>query len=110
MAAPNLAEIEWAIHELEHEESSKSGYIFLSALYNLREKLSGNSASPSAYSMQATPVKQEQLGEYGDSDFLRAVSGKDPIGAWSIIDELMETLQVVNRRAYDSVMRKLEKL
>ena len=27
---------------------------------------------------------------------------------WAIIDELMDALQVVNRRAYDNVIRKLE--
>ena len=44
----------------------------------------------------------------GDSDFLRAVDGKDPEKAWEIMDELLDTLKVVNRKVYDNVMRKLQ--
>ena len=51
---------------------------------------------------------QEALGQYGDSEFLRAVSGKDPEKVWAIMDDLMDALQVVNRRAYTNVIRKLD--
>ncbi len=67
MSAPNLKEVEWAISELEQEESSKAGYILLSALYNIRDKMSGELPTPAAYSMQAPPV--EHIDQYGDSDF-----------------------------------------
>lgn len=110
MAAPNIKEIEWAISELEGEESSKAGYILLAALYTCRNEMLGLSASQqqiAAYS-EIGPM-EERLGRYGDSDFLRAVEGKGPGAAWVVMDELMETLQVVNRRVYDSVMRKLER-
>lgn len=110
MATPNLKEIEWAISELEGEETSKAGYILLAALHICRDHMLGLSGQPqvAAYS-EAAPV-EEQLDRYGDSDFLRAVDGLDPAAAWGVMDELMETLQVVNRRAYDGVMRKLERL
>ena len=62
-----------------------------------------------AYSDAGIPTS-ETLGLYGDSDFLRAAAGKDPAAAWAVMDELMDTLRVVNPRAYDSVMRKLERL
>ncbi|WP_279280006.1 hypothetical protein [Pseudoflavonifractor sp. 524-17] len=41
----------------------------------------------------------DTLDQYGDSDFLRAVSGKPPSKAWMVMDELMDTLRVVNPRA-----------
>lgn len=44
-----------------------------------------------------------------DSDFLRAVARVDPARAWEVMDELMDSLKVVNERVYNSVMRKLEK-
>lgn len=47
---------------------------------------------------------------HGDSDFLRAVSGKDSAAAWDVMDELMDTLKVVNGKAYDSVMRKISNI
>jgi hypothetical protein len=112
MSAPNLKEIEWAIHELEQEESSFPVYAKLANLYTVRNELMGMSAIQpqiAAYSEAGIPAS-EMLGKYGDSDFLRAVEGKDLFAAWSIMDELMETLRVVNPRAYDSVLRKINRL
>ncbi|MDE6837947.1 MAG: hypothetical protein K2P33_06080 [Acutalibacter sp.] len=111
MALPNLKEIEWAISELENEESSKSGYLLLSALYHLRDRMSGSgeSSQASGYARSAGPLA-EPAGLYGESDFLRAVATKDSAAAWAVMDELMETLQVVKPRAYASVMRKLHNL
>lgn len=63
-----------------------------------------------SYSRAAAPRVTESLDLYGDSDFLRAVSGKDPFEAWSVMDELMDTLKLVQQKAYDSVMRKLREL
>lgn len=112
MSAPNLKEIEWAIHELEQEESSFPVYAKLANLYTVRNEMLGLSAPQP----QIAPLSDigiptsETLEQYGDSDFLLAVSGKDPAAAWKVMDELMDTLQVVNRRAYDGVMRKLDRL
>ena len=50
------------------------------------------------------------VGEYGDTDFLRAVAGKNPAKAWAVVDELMDTLRIVNERVYNSVMRKIQAL
>lgn len=110
MAAPNLKEIEWAISELESEESSKNGYLLLSALYHLRDRMSGepDRMQPQSYSQAAQP-QSDLLPVYGESDFLQAVHGKDSALVWAVMDELMETLKVVNNRAYASVMRKLER-
>lgn len=112
MSAPNLKEIEWAIQELERGESSFPVYSKLASLYTVRNEMMGLSA-PQAQSVAqpdiAIPVS-EIVGRYGDSDFLRAVEGKNLAEAWSIMDELMDALQVVNRRAYNSVMCKIEQL
>lgn len=112
MSAPNLKEIEWAISELEKEESSFPVYAKLANLYTVRNELMGLSAPQpqiAAYSELGIP-SSEMLGQYGDSDFLQAVAGKDPAATWAVMDELMETLQVVNPRAYDSVLRKINRL
>ncbi len=114
MSAPNLKEVEWAISELEQEESSKAGYILLSALYNIRDKLSGEPPAaytmPAAYSMQAAPTESETLGQYGDSDFLRSIAGKDSAAAWAVVDELMSTLKVANIRVYNIFMQKMKQI
>lgn len=109
MAAPNLKEIEWAISELEQEESSEKRYELLAALYTCRNEMLGECVQQpqvAAYSETAP----EPLGRYGDSDFLRAVSGKDPAAAWGVMDKHMEVLRVVNPKAYEGVMRKINQL
>ena len=111
MSKPNLKEIEWAIDELENQESSFSNYAKLASLYTCRNEMKGpyiqemQGVQATGYSESGSP--REPLGAYGDSEFLLAVEGKDPSEAWAVMDELMTTLQVVNRRAYDTVMRKL---
>lgn len=110
MSAPNLTEVEYLISRLEGMESSEDGYVLLSALYVCREAMLGHPQEPLAAYSGAAASSLAPLEPYGDSDFLRAVAGQDPAAAWGIMDELMTTLQVVNRRAYDSVMRKLEAL
>lgn len=110
MSAPNLKEIEWAIAELEREESSFSVYAKLADLYTVRSKMIGaaeQQAAPALYSGSSGPYV---AGSYGNSEFLTAVTGKPPEKAWLIMDDLMDALQVVNRRAYDSVISKIKNL
>lgn len=112
MAAPNIKEIEWAIQELENEESSEGRYQLLAALYTCRNEMTGQPTSNhgiATYSEMAAPVI-DTLGRYGDSEFLQAVEGLDPAAAWAVMDEHMNTLRVVNPRVYDGVMRKLRNL
>lgn len=59
---------------------------------------------PEAYSRQNG---ETAVGNYGDSDFLRAVAGKDPARMWEIMDELMEDLKMLNERVYNGVMRRI---
>lgn len=47
------------------------------------------------------------VGSYGDSDFLQAIQDKDPADVWPVMDELMDTLRMINERVYNAVMRKL---
>jgi hypothetical protein len=108
------AEIRKEIARLEYEESSYPNYAKLANLYVIRNKMQGaenarekcvrnNSGAPDPVTAEPATV-----GEYGDSEFLLAVAGKDPAKAWTVIDELMDTLALVNRKVYDSVMRKIK--
>lgn len=106
MPTPNLKEIEWAISELEQQESSEARYTLLAALYTCRNEMTGVSPreTPPAYSAAALPGVPPQ---YGNSDFLQAVAGADPAAAWGVMDELMDTLRVVRPQVYENVMRKI---
>lgn len=89
------------IKRLETEESSWSNYEKLAALYtiqNQNREPARESRIVEAYSAVPAP----------DSDFLRAVASVDPSRAWEVMDELMDSLKVVNERIYNNVMRKLE--
>lgn len=114
MAAPNLKEIEWAIEELKNSESSKANYILMAALRSCREEFMGVSEERpqiASYSHAAAPIPvSAPLDLYGDSEFLQAVEGKDPAGAWAVMDALMSTLQLSYPRAYNRVMREMRGL
>ena len=115
-------EIAAAIAQLEYLDSSYSNYAKLADLYIIRDKMEGKekplayerlySAAPASESVRARPSVsgQSEIDTYGDSDFLRSISGKDPQKVWDIMDELMDTLKIVNQRTYDGVMRKIERL
>lgn len=108
-------EVRLWISRLETEESSWTNYEKLAALYiiqNQRKKASESIAAPVMYSAAAAPAVAgiAGVGEYGDTDFLQAVAGKDPAKAWAVMDELMDTLRIVNERVYNGVMRKIQAL
>jgi len=50
---------------------------------------------------------EEVIGYYGDSEFLQMIGNKDPEEVWSVLDELMETLKIVNPRLYEGVIQKI---
>ena len=103
------------ISRLETEESSWNNYEKLAALYiiqNQHKKTPEGTATPVMYSAAAAPAvaASADVGECGDTDFLRAVAGKNPAKAWAVVDELMDTLRITNERVYNSVMRKIQAL
>lgn len=111
------AEIRKEIARLEYEESSYPNYAKLANLYTIRqqmqdEKQGHRDMRVSAYSGASAPmpeaVQPRTVGRYGNSDFLQEVAGKRPEEVWEIVDELMDTLAVTNRRVYDAVMRKVK--
>ena len=111
------AEIRKEIARLEYEESSYPNYAKLADLYTIRRQMQegaqeNRSRRVYAYSGDPAPapvsVQTQTVGEYGDSDFLRAVAGKEPAKVWPIVDELMDTLSVVNAKVYNSVMHRID--
>lgn len=105
-------EVNLWISRLETEESSWPNYQKLAALYIIQNQNAPKEPErPMLYSAAPAPVNayaSETVGSYGDSDFLQAVSDMAPARAWEVMDELMDSLKIVNERVYNSVMRKLE--
>ena len=42
-----------------------------------------------------------------NSEFLQAISGRKSSEMWAVMGELMDTLQAINPRLYNSVLRKI---
>lgn len=57
-----------------------------------------------------SPPDDVTVGDFGDSDFLQAVRGKDCTAVFNVIDELMDTLRITAPRVYSGVMRKISAL
>ena len=86
--------------------------MMLAAFYTIQDHLYPGTERAPSYSFAEPPDKvqysgAESVGSYGDSDFLRAIQGKDPGAVWRVMDELMDTLKMVNERVYFSTMRKI---
>ena len=100
-------------------EPSPQDAIMLAACFTLQDHMfPQGQADPQAYSLAAEPTdiqykysgaSAETIGEYGESDFLIAISGKAPAAIWAIIDDLMSVLKVNYKRVYDHVMREVRK-
>lgn len=90
-------------------------YIIQDRLYPKENDANVEKNFTNAYSFAPPPTENlqqtaapEVVGEYGDSDFLRAVAGKKPDAVWAVIDQLMDDLSVINPRVYAGVMRKIK--
>jgi len=105
-------DLQEAIAECKGQRNPNSSTcIKLAAFYILQDHLfpqEGTTEIP-AYSY-APPVEtiERTIDFPGDTDFSRAVDGKDPDKVWPVIDELMTATYVYNRPLYDATMRRLE--
>lgn len=77
-------------------------YTIKDTLYPDEEKL----AETGSYSFSSGPV-ENTVDYQSDTDFGRAIEGRNPDELWPLIDELVSSVQLVNPRLYDSFMRKL---
>ena len=107
-------EIDIEIARLEYGESSYPAYQKLANLYTIRDRMD-RQERPETYetSYSTAPAVSEEytvVDDYGDSDFLRSVYGRDQRAAWAVMDDLMDTLHTVNPRVYEGVMRKIRAL
>lgn len=103
-------EINAWIARLEAEDSSWNVYERLAILYTIRGRNDQRDTSPSPAMYSAAAAPPDTVAQYGDTDFLQAVAGKPPDKLWPIMDELMDSLAITNRRIYDNVMRKIDRI
>ena len=82
--------------------------IMLAAFYTIRNEMYGDAEKIQHPSYSYAPAPDRNRIEYNsDSDFSRAIYGKDADEILPIIDELMGTLQILQPRLYSAVINKL---
>lgn len=105
-------EIEIEIARLEYNESSYEAYSRLADLYTIIDRMDRAEAAkkaPEPQTKASMSAPDPALFE-GDSEFMRAIKGKDSAAVWAVIDDLMDTLHVTMPRAYNGVMRRIKDL
>ena len=109
------AELIDAINELEEGKHSIQNCEKLAAIYTVLDHLYPKEQPQEynldrGYSRAAANVEnvEQVIDDYGDTEFLNVISGRNARDMWLLMDELMTTLMVVNPRLYDSVIRKIQ--
>ena len=80
--------------------------IMLAAFYTIKREMFGEEKEAEHYSYAPSPIRNTVDIDSG-SEFARAVNGMDLDDFLPIMDELMDTLQILQPRLYSAVMAKL---
>lgn len=101
------AELTTAIEELEQGRHTIQNVAKLAALYTVRNNLQGSEIPLFRYSQDAEREKKDCVGLYGDSDFLKRIHGKNTEEMWLMMDDVMNSICMLNPRLYNSVINRL---
>lgn len=98
-------ELEQAISECQGQKNpTAQTCIKLAAYYTILDH-TDKPPENIAYSFANKPP--DIVNYEGESDFAQAIQGRNPNEVWALIDELVQTIQIVHPRLYDGFMRKL---
>lgn len=96
-----------AIRECEAEPITPNKVSKLADFYTIYDHLFGMPYE-AAYSY-ANQI-EKTISVTGDSDFMKAVNGKDAEKVMAVVDELLEAVKVLQPRMYDGVLRRLSEI
>lgn len=82
--------------------------IKLAAYYTIQNELYPKEEKKMEMVDRGQSFEAPQTKIYSESEFAHAINRLSSEEAWYIMDELMETLKVINPRLYAGVMRKIE--
>lgn len=95
------------IYEISKEKHTIQNCEKLAAIYTVLNNLYPNKEIEAGYSRENAQQAETLIGNYGNTEFLKAIRGKDQYQIWQLMDELMSTISVINPRLYESVLRKI---
>lgn len=113
-------DLKQAIAECQGERNPNANTcIKLAAYYTIYDQMYGKKMEQTSISRQfgystsppvQTEIVESKIDYSGDSDFAKAMSGKNTTDIMPILDELMSTLSILYPRLYGSVMAKIESI
>ena len=86
----------------DHPNPNANTCLKLAAFYTIKDHISGEAEAPRSYAAQPTSARYDS-----GSEFCGAIRRKNTDEILPVMDELMETLSIVNPRLYESVLSKL---
>lgn len=107
-----LRDIEEAIAECQGQRNPNANTcVKLAAYYTIRRELLGEEkdAEQPSYSYAPAPDPDPVVVNDGNDDFARMVDGRDQAEIWPILNEAMDTLQIVMPKLYTAVMDRLRR-
>lgn len=112
---PDVRIIDGDIAELEQEfergNPSWSDAQKLASLYTIKRELTKTQDVPEQQMLSYAPAQEpSRIGRLGKTEFYESIEGKPVDDVLEVFDELMDTLQVVNSRVYNSFIQKLNRL
>ena len=100
-------DLETAIAECQGKKNPDAKTcIMLAAFYTIRREMFGEEKEPE-YSFAPAPIRNTVIDYDSDSEFARAINGRDVNEILPIIEELAETLEVIQPRLYNAFINKL---
>lgn len=103
-------DLKQAIAECQGERNPNANTcIKLAAYYTIYDQMYGRKTEQPSFTGYST-ASAPTIDYVGDSDFIKAISGKDINSVMPILDELMSTLEILYPRLYDSVIAKIESI
>lgn len=100
-------DLETAIAECQGKQNPDAKTcMMLAAFYTIKREMYGEEPVHSAYSYDPAP-NQNTIDFESDSEFARMIYGRNQKEILPIINELMETLSIIQPRLYNAVMDKL---
>lgn len=100
-------DLQEAIAECRGQRNPNAGTcIKLAAFLTIQRELFGTEPAGETYS-RVLEQAENTIDYRSDTEFSRAIYGKNPGSVWKVMDELMTTLQAVYPRLYDSVLMEI---
>lgn len=103
----DIAEVEREIRKYEAERTTWGNCERLAVLYTVQDHFADDNKKVRMPEYSYAPPTDTGLEQYGESEFLTAIVGRDAKKVWAVVDELVESEMVMNPKIYTSFMRKI---